>query len=114
MFAALESESVSRRTTAVSQVQIAAGTGEESTATTITPGRQTSHTPSSGPRRGKAPPVDSFTGEDVAVQLEDWLPSLERVARWNGWSPEDQLLQFAGHLRGRALQEWNCWLCHCC
>jgi hypothetical protein len=26
---------------------------------------------------------------------------------WNGWSAEDKLLQFAGHLAGRALQEWN-------
>ena len=58
-------------------------------------------------RRGKAPPIDPFTGEDLAVRLEDWLPSLERVAEWNRWSPEDQLLQLAGHLRGRALQEWN-------
>ena len=26
---------------------------------------------------------------------------------WNGWSEEDQLIQLAGRLRGRALQEWN-------
>ena len=26
-------------------------------------------------RRGKAPPVDSFTGEDLEVRLDDWLPS---------------------------------------
>ena len=59
------------------------------------------------PRRGKAPPVDQFTGENVEVQLEDWLPALERAAAWNGWSQSDRLLQLAGHLRGRALQEWN-------
>ena len=29
--------------------------------------------------KGKAPPVDSFTGEDPAVKLEDWLPILESV-----------------------------------
>ena len=34
------------------------------------------------PRRGKAPPVDQFTGENAEVQLEDWLPALERVAAW--------------------------------
>ena len=26
---------------------------------------------------------------------------------WNGWSDKEKLLQLAGHLRGRALQEWN-------
>ena len=58
-------------------------------------------------RRGKAPPVDSFTGEDPEIRLEDWLPALQRASEWNGWSNADQLLQLAGHLRGRALQEWN-------
>ena len=58
-------------------------------------------------RRGKAPPVDPFTGEDPAIKLDDWLPILRRASLWNGWSPEEQLLQFAGHLRGRALQEWD-------
>ena len=28
-------------------------------------------------RRGKAPPVDPFTGDDIAIQLDEWLPSLE-------------------------------------
>ena len=57
--------------------------------------------------RGKAPPVDAFTGEDQAVKLEDWLPTLQRLALWNNSSPEEKLLQLAGHLRGRALQEWD-------
>ena len=26
---------------------------------------------------------------------------------WNTWSKEELLIQLAGHLRGRALQEWN-------
>jgi len=43
----------------------------------------------------------------VEVQLDDWLPALERASSWNGWSEEDKLLQLAGHMRGRALQEWN-------
>ena len=58
-------------------------------------------------RRGKAPPIDSFTGESPEMRLDDWLPSLLRAADWNGWSKEELLIQLAGHLRGRALQEWN-------
>ena len=58
-------------------------------------------------RRGKAPPVDAFTGEDREIWLEDWLPSLKRAAKWNAWEPAELLLQLAGHLRGRALQEYN-------
>ena len=58
-------------------------------------------------RRGKAPPVNPFTGEDPAVKLEDWLPVLKRASLWNGWSQEEELIQLAGHLRGRALQEWD-------
>lgn len=54
---------------------------------------------------GKAPPVDSFTGEDSKVRLDDWLPSLQRAAKWNAWEPSEQLIQLAGHLRGCALQE---------
>ena len=57
-------------------------------------------------RRGKAPPVDPFTGESE-VQLDDWIPALKRASVWNGWSEDELLLQLAGHLRGRALQEWN-------
>ena len=57
-------------------------------------------------RRGKAPPVDMFTGEDAEVRFEDWLPSLKRAADWNCWSADEQLIQLAGHLRGRAWQEW--------
>ena len=59
------------------------------------------------PRRGKAPPVDSFTGEDREVRFDDWLPSLKRASTWNEWTNEELLLQLAGHLRGRALQEWG-------
>lgn len=58
-------------------------------------------------RRGKAPPIDPFTGENHEIQLDDWIPSLKRASVWNGWSEEELLLQLAGHLRGRALQEWN-------
>ena len=66
----------------------------------------TGHTPPMK-RRGKAPPIDSFTGEDPEVRIDDWLPALKRAASWNGWSEAETLIQLAGHLRGRALQEWN-------
>ena len=62
-------------------------------------------------RQGKAPPppppVDPFTGEDPEMRFEDWLPSLDRAAEWNQWTPQESLLQLAGHLRGRAHQEWG-------
>jgi hypothetical protein len=58
-------------------------------------------------RRGKAPPVSMFTGENIECQLDEWLPSLERASVWNDWTEQEKLLQLAGHLDGRALQEWN-------
>ena len=59
-------------------------------------------------RRGRAPPVDKFTGEDPLVRLDDWLPGLNQASSWNGWSPEKKLIQLAGHLlRGRAKAERN-------
>ena len=51
--------------------------------------------------------MEPFNGENDAIRLDDWLPALERAATWNGWSEEDRLLQLAGHLRGRAIQEWD-------
>lgn len=57
-----------------------------------------------GQRQGKAAPIEFFSGEDPAILLDDWLPSLERASLWNGWSPEDKL---PGYLQGRALQEWR-------
>ena len=68
----------------------------------VTPRTQVTE-PSRG-RKGKAP-VDSFSGESLDVLWEDWIPTLERAALWNGWSDE-KLLQLAGHLRGKAQQEW--------
>ena len=53
-------------------------------------------------RRGKAPPVDSYTGSDPELRFDDWLPTLERVAQWNSWSDEEKIMQLAGHLRGKA------------
>ena len=53
-------------------------------------------------RRGKAPPVDSFSGEDAETTLDDWLPSLQKAAEWNGWAEDEKLMQLAGYLCGRA------------
>ena len=58
-------------------------------------------------RRGRAPPISLFSGEDAELRLDDWLPSMERAKAWNGWTTEECLLQMAGHLQGRALLEWN-------
>ena len=41
------------------------------------------------------------------MRLDDWLPGLNLASRWNGWTPEEKLIQLAGHLRGRAEAEWN-------
>lgn len=56
-------------------------------------------------RSGKAPPIDSFDGENVEVRFDDWFPMLQRAATWNGWSEEETLIQLAGHLRKRALHK---------
>jgi len=53
-------------------------------------------------RRGKAPPVDPYTGEDPEIRFEDWLPTLTQAVTWNHWSEEESLMQLAGYLRGRA------------
>ena len=84
------------------------------------PGSRSAHRPVSAPksdsppilmakpgRRGKAPPVDPYDGENSEIQFDDWLPALHRAAMWNEWTDEESLVQLAGHLRGRALQEWN-------
>ena len=34
--------------------------------------------------QGKAPPVDPFKDSDPQLRFEDCLPTLERVATWNG------------------------------
>ena len=83
-------------------------------ARTVVSGRAVEPVPSRGTpvavlpvRRGKAPPVSAFTGRDPECQLDDWLPSLERASAWNAWTEDEKMMQLAGHLEGRALQEWN-------
>ena len=34
-----------------------------------------------------------FTGEDSVVRLDDWLLYLERTARWNRWTSEENVIQ---------------------
>jgi len=58
-------------------------------------------------RQGKASPIDAFTSEDAEIRFDDWLPTLERATTWNNWTESEALMQFAGYLHGRALQEWN-------
>ena len=67
-------------------------------------GQDMHYEPSHKSKRENAPPVDSFTGD---VQLDDWLSTLLRASKWNEWAPEELLMQLTGHLRGRALQEWD-------
>ena len=57
-------------------------------------------------RRGKAPPVDTFSTEVRDEQWDEWFPTFERTAEWNGWNEEECLLQLAGYLRGKARQEF--------
>ena len=41
------------------------------------------------------------------MRIDNWLPALKQAASWNNWSEVEALIQLVGHLRGRALQEWN-------
>ena len=40
-------------------------------------GRLTAESHTYTSRRGKAPPIDSFTAEDIGLTFDDWLPTLE-------------------------------------
>ena len=41
------------------------------------------------------------------MRFDNWIPTLERAAAWNNWSEEEKLMQLAGHLRSKGLQEWG-------
>ena len=58
-------------------------------------------------RKGKAPPVDPFSSEGSDLLFEEWLPSFERMATWNDRIDAEKMIQLAGYLRGKALQEWS-------
>ena len=51
--------------------------------------------------------MDVFTGENPEILLDGWLLGLQRAATWNSWTQQEHLIQLAGYLRGRALQEWS-------
>ena len=95
----------------IQELQAAAtseGDGMPHAASTLVTPSETRPVDTTGTRvacHGKAPPVDSFTGKDAETTLDDWLPSLQRAAEWNGWGENEKLMQLAGHLRGRARQE---------
>ena len=56
---------------------------------TVNHGKLTAEGHAYTPRRGKAPPIDPFTAEDIGITFDDWLPILERAATWNEWAPEE-------------------------
>ena len=58
-------------------------------------------------QRGKAPPVEPFSAEDMDEHWDEWLPTFERAAEWNSWTDAERLIQLAGHLRGKARQEFS-------
>ena len=57
--------------------------------------------------KGKAPPFDTFSGEDPVVCVDDWVSSLQRASTWNDWTEEEELIQLVGSLRGHTLWEWT-------
>ena len=58
-------------------------------------------------RCGKVPPLDVFEGENAEIRFEHRLLSLEQAGPRNGWTPDEKLIQLAGHLQGKAWQKWN-------
>ena len=71
------------------------------TESAVSPGRESQQQS----LRGKAPPLDCFSGSNLEITFDALLPSLERVAQWNQWTKEDTSIQLDDHLRGRTLQE---------
>ena len=60
------------------------------------------------PEEDKSPRlICTFSGENPDIRFDDWLSALDQVSSWNEWPKQEALLQLAGYLRGRALQEWN-------
>ena len=44
---------------------------------------------------------------ELPIQLSTELPIGARGTNVDGWMEDERLIQLAGHLHGRALQEWN-------
>ena len=55
----------------------------------------------------KHPQLTPSKAAILKLRFDDWLPTLERAANWNGWSEDEKLMQLAGHLRGRAACEYS-------
>ena len=92
----------------VSHVEDSSPDGEEdSNHSTSVPLHRHSSAMRTMSKRGRAPPIDPYTGENPEIRFDDWIPSLIRATKWNNWTKSEQLIQLAGHLRSRALQEWN-------
>ena len=71
-------------------------------------GAEQSQTADSKSRRTPTAPIEhSSHSEARDIAFDDWIPALRRAAEWNGWTEHETLIQLAGHMRGRALQEWN-------
>jgi len=47
-----------------------------------------------------------FTEEGYDELWDEWLPILKGAAEWNNWSDSECLIQLAGHLQGKARQEF--------
>ena len=78
--------------------------------TTNTPPHSLTHSDPSGHLHSRGhvhPDRTRIGGEDPAVNIDDWLPSLERASTWNGWSMTEKVMQLPGYVKGRALQEWS-------
>ena len=41
------------------------------------------------------------------MRFDAWFLMLQHADKWNGWSDEEAFLKLAGHLRKRAILEWN-------
>ena len=60
-------------------------------------------------RRGKAPPVEMFSGEDPEVRLNDWLPSLQRPHSGTAGSRRRGSSSWLGTSRAELCRNGTCW-----
>lgn len=54
-------------------------------------------------RRGKASPVDQFSGDHPDLTFNDWLPTLERAAQWNEWTEAELCCNLWGTYGGESV-----------
>ena len=81
------------------------------TPSTLQPTEHSDEYAGSTERRILSTERESPTSRDVQwrreCELDDWLPALVQAAEWNKWTKDELLIQLAGHLKGRARQEWS-------